>query len=95
MGGAPVRIAEELSFLADPAAAIGERAMAAACAIGERLDLDYAGLDFTVLPDGRLMVFEANATMLVHPEPAGGPFAHKNPYVETILQAFRAMVAAR
>lgn len=47
---------------------LGERAMAAIAAIGRRLDLDYGGMDFTLLADGRLFVFEANATMLVHGE---------------------------
>jgi tetratricopeptide (TPR) repeat protein len=91
----PRRLAEESRFLADPAAAIGESALAAVTAIGRRLDLDYAGVDFSILPDGRVLVFEANATMLVHPEAQDGPLAHKNPYVATILQAFQAMIAGR
>jgi len=95
MAGDPSRIAEELDFLRDPQAAIGARAMAAVAAVGRRLDLDYAGLDFSVLPDGRVLVFEANATMLAHPEASGGAFAHKTPFVETILNAFQALVAAR
>ena len=93
MAGNAARIAEELAFLEDPTAAIGPRAMAAVRAIGRRLDLDYAGLDFAVLADGQVMVFEANATMLVHPEAPTSPFAHKNPYVEVILSAFQAMLA--
>jgi hypothetical protein len=32
--------------------------------------------------------------MLVHPEAPDGPLAHKNPYVERILEAFQAMLAA-
>jgi tetratricopeptide (TPR) repeat protein len=88
----PVRIEEELVFLADPEAAIGARAMAAVAAIGQRLDLDYAGLDFAILPDGRVLVFEANATMLAHPEAPDGPFARKNPFVARILEAFEAMI---
>jgi glutathione synthase/RimK-type ligase-like ATP-grasp enzyme len=90
----PVRLDEERRFLADPRAALGERAMEAIVAIGQRLDLDFCGIDFSVLADGRVLVFEANATMLVHPEKPDGPLAHKNPYVETILAAFRAMLAA-
>ncbi len=93
MVGDAARIAEERAFLEDPEAAIGPRAVAAVAAIGRRLDLDYAGLDFTVLADGAVMVFEANATMLVHPEADDGPFAHKNPYVKTILATFQAMLA--
>ena len=85
------RRAEELRFLADPTSALGERAMAAIGEIGRRLDLDYAGLDFSVLPDGRVLVFEANATMLTHPE-TDPAFAYKNPYVERITGAFQALV---
>jgi tetratricopeptide (TPR) repeat protein len=90
----PVRLAEEVRFLDDPAAALGQRAMAAVTAIGKRLDLDFCGVDFSLLPDGRVLLFEANATMLVHPEDPDGPLAHKNPTVERILAAFRAMLAA-
>ena len=90
----PERLAEELRFLEDPESAIGSRALAAVAAIGQRLDLDYCGVDFSVLPDGSVLVFEANATMLVHPEQADGPLAAKNPYVRRILDAFEAMITA-
>jgi tetratricopeptide (TPR) repeat protein len=87
------RIAEELRFLRDPAGAIGARAMAAVEAIGRRLDLDYGGLDFTVTADGRVLAFEANATMLAHLEPLDGPFAAKNPFIQPIMDAFQARLA--
>ena len=89
------KLEEERRFLADPAAALGERAMAAVRAIGQRLDLDYAGIDFTVLADGRVFVFEANATMLVHWERAGGPLAYRNAPVQGIVDAFEALQARR
>ncbi len=88
----PDRLAEELRFLADPEAAIGAKAMAAITEIGRRLDLDYCGVDFAVQPDGSVLVFEANANMLVHPEVEGGPLAAKNPYVQRILDAFEGMI---
>ena len=94
MVGDAARMDEELAFLEDPQAAIGPRAMAAVTAIGERLDLDYAGVDFSVLPDGRVLVFEANATMLTHLEQEDGPFAAKNPYVRRIIEAFQARLAS-
>ena len=90
MEGDPIRMAEEMAFLRDPAGAIGERAMAAIAAIGERLGFDYGGVDFTVLDDGRVLVFEANATMLTHLEPEDGPFAAKNPFIQPIIDAFQA-----
>jgi tetratricopeptide (TPR) repeat protein len=94
MEGDAVRQAEELRFLEDPRAALGMRAWDAVAAVGERLGLDYAGIDFSVLPDGRALVFEANATMLVHPE-ADGELAYKNPFVERIFEAFRSMIDRR
>lgn len=93
MKGDASRLAEEMRFLEDPRAALGADAWQAVTAIGRRMDLDFCGLDFSLSPDGRVLVFEANATMLVHPEPDGGAFAHKNPYIARILDAFRALLA--
>jgi Tfp pilus assembly protein PilF len=94
MGGDAARQAEERRFLDDPEAALGAAAFAAVCEIGRRLDLDYCGLDFSLLPDGRVLVFEANATMFVHPEPQDGELAYKNPAVRRITEAFQAHLAA-
>jgi tetratricopeptide (TPR) repeat protein len=90
----PERLAEEMRYLDDPAAAIGAPAWRAVEGIGAAMGLDYGGVDFGVLPDGRVLLFEANATMLVHPESPGGPLAHKNPAIERIFTAFREMLAA-
>jgi hypothetical protein len=88
------RQAEERRFLDDPEGFLGQRAWAAIGRIGEQLDLDYCGLDFSVLADGRVLVFEANATMLTHPESQAGEFAYKNPAVQRIIDAFQARLAA-
>jgi hypothetical protein len=87
------RLAEEMRFLESPAAAVGADAAAAIASIGATMGLDYAGIDFTLTPDGRVLLFEANATMLVHPEAQGSALAHKNPYIERIFAAFRTMIA--
>ena len=42
-----------------------------------------------MLPDGRALLFEANATMLAHPEAPEGPLAHKNAPVARIVEAFQ------
>ena len=89
------KLEEERRFLEDPRAALGARAWEAIEAIGQRLDFDYGGIDFTLLPDGRVLVFEANATMLAHYERDGGPHAHKNPHVRRIVDAFERMQASR
>nr|WP_234480698.1 hypothetical protein [Paraburkholderia aspalathi] len=89
----PWKLEEERRFLDNPHAALGERVMSAIAAIGRRLDLDYGGIDFTVLPDGQVLVFEANATMLAHFERATGTLAHKNPHVQRIVDAFERMMS--
>lgn len=89
------RRAEEERYLYDTQAFLGDTATRAIAEIGKRLDLDYCGLDFSLLPDERVLVFEANATMLVHPEDKDSPFAYRNPAVTRITSAFQAMLEKR
>ena len=89
----PARRAEEMAFLGDPCRVLGHRAFAAVANIGTALGLDFAGVDFAVKPDGRVLLFEANAAMCVHLEPDGGVFAEKNLYIERIISAFQRMLA--
>jgi glutathione synthase/RimK-type ligase-like ATP-grasp enzyme len=58
---------EERLFLKNMPAMLGTRAMAALEQIGAVLDLEYAGIDFALAPDGSVLLFEANATMVVFP----------------------------
>jgi hypothetical protein len=95
MAAHPWKLEEERRFLADPEGVLGSRGAAAIAAIGTRIDLDYCGVDFGLLPDGRMLVFEANPTMLVHPEAQDGPLGHKNAQVGEILTAFEAMLSRR
>jgi len=86
------KLDEELRFLRHPAAVLGWSAMQTLRQIGARLELDFCGIDFSILPDGRLLVFEANATMLVHLEEFHAQLRFKNPFVQRILDAFEARV---
>jgi glutathione synthase/RimK-type ligase-like ATP-grasp enzyme len=88
----PWKRAEERAFLEAPAKVLGPRAFAALTAIGQRLDLDFAGIDFAILPDGRVLVFEANATMLVHLNDPETDFPYKHAAVPAIFMAFDAML---
>ena len=63
--------AEERRFLDDMSAVLGARAMAALAGIGAALGLDYAGVDFALAPDGSVLLFEANATMVIVPPELG------------------------
>ncbi len=91
----PWKLEEEQVYLRDPLRVLGAAGMRAIEAIGVRMDLDYAGIDFTVLPDGRILVFEANPTMLAHPEDPAGPLAHKNVTTQRIFDAFEALLERR
>jgi tetratricopeptide (TPR) repeat protein len=89
------KIREEAWFLSDPIGVLGQAAWTALEAIAQRLDLDYAGIDFSVLPDRQLLIFETNATMLVHPETYHEALKFKNHYVLNILDAFDRMLDQR
>ena len=88
----PWKREEERAFLENPVHILGPQAMAAITAIGHRLDLDYGGIDFSILPDGRVLIFEANATMLVHLKDSAEDFPYKHQVVPKIFAAFDAML---
>jgi tetratricopeptide (TPR) repeat protein/glutathione synthase/RimK-type ligase-like ATP-grasp enzyme len=86
------KCAEEARFLADWQTTLGEKAAQAIADIGRQLGLEYCGIDFTLLPNGQLLVFEANATMLIHPEPPESKLAYKNPSTAKITSAMLSLV---
>jgi hypothetical protein len=85
---------EERAFLADPSRLLSSW-YEVMPRIARAIALDYFGVDATVLPDGRLLVFEADAAMLVHDEDAHDVFAYKRPYVARIREALHAAIANR
>jgi len=54
---------EEIDFLTNHEAWLGERRMASLRRLVDALGLDYLGIDCNLLPDGRLFIFEANPCM--------------------------------
>jgi glutathione synthase/RimK-type ligase-like ATP-grasp enzyme len=87
--------AEEARFIAEPAAVLGPAGMRALEAIVAALGLDYVGIDFAVDAAGRIVVFEANATMAVYHPPGEAMWAYRRPPIDAVIGAVRAMVAAR
>ena len=92
MLAAPWKRDEERRFLEDPKTVLGAKAWAAIEEIAKCLDLDFAGIDFTLLPNGRVLFFEANATMLVHLQDSKEDFPYKHAVVSNILSAFEVML---
>jgi tetratricopeptide (TPR) repeat protein len=87
--------AEEARFLANMGSVLGPRACAALEAVAARLGLDYAGIDFALSPAGEVLLFEANATMVVNPPPAGATWDYRRAPIESVLNAVRRMLAQR
>jgi len=88
----PWKIQEEKSFLQSPESVLGDAGMKTLIDLGQQLDLEYVGVDFGIMPDRSLVIFEANPTMLIHFENISGPLAYKNEYVKNIIQAFEDML---
>ena len=85
---------EELGFLEAPQRVLPswDRVMPR---IADAIGLDYFGIDASLMPDGRLLVFEADAAMLVHDEEARDVFAYKRPFVARIRDALQTSITRR
>jgi glutamate/tyrosine decarboxylase-like PLP-dependent enzyme len=87
--------AEDAEFLENMPAVLGPRAMAALAEIQSTLGLDYAGIDFGLNESRDILLFEANATMVVNPPEPDPKWAYRRPAVERIHAAVRRMLLER
>jgi hypothetical protein len=87
--------AQDANFVHDMPRALGPAAMAALEGMAARLGLDYGGVDFALDPAGRIVVFEANATMIVAPPPDDARWSYRRAPIERIEAAVRAMLLRR
>lgn len=87
--------AEEERFLDDWRGVFGERGAAAIEEVARRLDLDYGGVDCALMLDGQVLLFEANATILLHLDESAAEFPAKHRRVPPIRDAFTRLVRAR
>ena len=95
MAGNAAHRAQDAAFLADPRGVLGSRAYAALERIVATLGLDYGGIDFALDGQGNVVLFEANATMIVQPPPADEIWTYRRKPVERIIKAFQAMLRNR
>ena len=95
MGRSPWKKAEEERFLLDWPSVFGPQGEAAVRQVARNLDLDYGGMDCSILPDGRVLFFEANACMLLHLDDAQEEFPYKHQAVPRIRDAITQMILAR
>jgi hypothetical protein len=94
MADRPDHRAEDAEFLDDMPGVLGSRAIEALARIRATLALDYAGIDFGLSESGDLLLFEANATMVVNPPEPDERWAYRRPAVERIFAAVRRMLTA-
>lgn len=87
--------AEDAAFLADMPGVLGQRAVDALRRLRTALGLDYAGVDFSLTAEGEVLLFEANATMVVVPPAPGAQWDYRRIHVQRVLDAIRAMLLTR
>lgn len=85
----------EAQFLEDMPNLLGQQVMQALEHIRLVLGLDYAGIDFGINNDGEVLLFEANATMLVRLPENIEKWHYRRPAIERILAAVRQMILSR
>jgi hypothetical protein len=89
------RRGRDAAFLADMSGVLGSRAMTALAGVRDTLALEYGGVDFAFDADGGIVVFEANATMVVPAPTADERFAYRNGAGNRVVTAVRELLAAR
>jgi Flp pilus assembly protein TadD len=95
MDAAPWMKREEAAFLADYRSVFPGALADMVGTVARRLGLDYAGMDCGLCPDGRIVLFEANANMLVHLADSPEAFPYKHRYVPRIVDAVADMIRRR
>jgi len=74
---------------------LGANAMDALRRIAAALALDYGGVDFALDPQGRIVVFEANATMVINPVDDDERWTYRRPALGRVADAVRLMLVER
>jgi hypothetical protein len=95
MAQSPLFREEERRFLEDMPTALGATAMGALRRICASLDLEYAGIDFAVASDGSILLFEANATMVVFPPSQDAMWDYRRRAIDNVLEAAKSMLLKR
>jgi hypothetical protein len=86
---------EERAFLDNIETVLGARAMRGLGQLRDALGFDYGGVDFALAPDGRLLLFEANATMAIVPPPPEPVWDYRRKPIDKALEAARALLFGR
>ncbi len=85
----------DAAFLSDMESVVGARGIAALERISAALDLDYCGIDFAVSRDGGILLFEANATMVMVPLSDDRKWDYRRPAFDNVFAGVRNMLLRR
>ncbi len=94
MADRPDHRALDAAFLQN-IAGIGRKGVAALHRLRDVLELDYGGVDFALNAAGEILLFEANATMLVQPPVLDPKWRYRRPAVAAVLAAATGMLRQR
>ena len=92
MADKPDHRSEEARFLEDMPGVLGQTAMTALEQIRDALGLDYAGVDFGLSSNGDVLLFEANATMVIAVPDSSERWAYRRTAINRIIEAVVAMI---
>jgi hypothetical protein len=87
--------AEDEAFLNDMSGLLGPDVLRALTAVRDELGLDYGGIDFALDAARNVIVFEANATMVILPPSADPRSAYRVAPVQRAQEAVRGMLLSR
>jgi hypothetical protein len=84
---------EEAAWMRDFDSDFALRHAPAFDALTRKIGLDYFVIDCAEMPDGRLLLFEAQVAMIVHAMDATGIFSYKQPAMRKLFSAFQTALA--
>ena len=87
--------AEEEAAMAGFAEGLGARHAAAFAALNVKLGLDYFAIDCAETPNGDLLLFEADVSMIVHALDPEAVYPYKRPAMARLFAAFEGMLRVR
>jgi glutathione synthase/RimK-type ligase-like ATP-grasp enzyme len=89
MAESPEHRAEDENFLHNMHSVLGHKAMAALRKIVDMLGLDYGGVDFGLDKQGHILLFEANATMVVSMPDHDNRWDYRREPIKRVMNAIK------
>ena len=95
MAASPAKRAEEKQFMSAFDEGFAQRHATVLAAMVERFGLEYVGIDCAEMPDGRLIVFEGDISLVVHDMDPVDLYPYKSAPTQKLFAAFYDMLKRR